>query len=61
MTTNGRVAMVTGGVGIGRATALALLNEGYAVVLAGGDARRWRGRRPRRGGGESGRSWSRPT
>jgi len=32
----GKVAMVTGaGSGIGRATALALLNEGYSVVLAG--------------------------
>ncbi len=36
MNTNGKVAMVTGaGSGIGRATALALLGEGYAVVLAG--------------------------
>jgi NAD(P)-dependent dehydrogenase (short-subunit alcohol dehydrogenase family) len=36
MTANGKVALVTGaGSGIGRATALALLNEGYAVVLAG--------------------------
>src|SRR5215467_7159397 len=32
----GKVAIVTGaGSGIGRATALALLREGYAVVLAG--------------------------
>jgi NAD(P)-dependent dehydrogenase (short-subunit alcohol dehydrogenase family) len=33
---NGRIAIVTGaGSGIGRATALALLREGYSVVLAG--------------------------
>jgi NAD(P)-dependent dehydrogenase (short-subunit alcohol dehydrogenase family) len=32
----GKIALVTGaGSGIGRATALALLNEGYSVVLAG--------------------------
>src|SRR5438552_16569279 len=36
MTTNGKIALVTGaGSGIGRAVALALLHEGYAVVLAG--------------------------
>jgi len=36
MSTNGKVAVVTGaGSGIGRAAALALLREGYAVVLAG--------------------------
>jgi NAD(P)-dependent dehydrogenase (short-subunit alcohol dehydrogenase family) len=36
MATNGKIAIVTGaGSGIGRATALALLREGYAVVLAG--------------------------
>jgi NAD(P)-dependent dehydrogenase (short-subunit alcohol dehydrogenase family) len=36
MTTHTKVALVTGaGSGIGRATARALLNEGYAVVLAG--------------------------
>jgi NAD(P)-dependent dehydrogenase (short-subunit alcohol dehydrogenase family) len=36
MTAQGKIALVTGaGSGIGRATALALLREGYAVVLAG--------------------------
>jgi NAD(P)-dependent dehydrogenase (short-subunit alcohol dehydrogenase family) len=36
MTANGKIAMVTGaGSGIGKATALALLREGYSVVLAG--------------------------
>ena len=36
MTADGKIAMVTGaGSGIGRATALALLGEGYSVVLAG--------------------------
>jgi NAD(P)-dependent dehydrogenase (short-subunit alcohol dehydrogenase family) len=36
MKTDGKVAIITGaGSGIGRATALALLREGYAVVLAG--------------------------
>ncbi|MBI1917813.1 MAG: SDR family oxidoreductase [Planctomycetes bacterium] len=36
METNGKIAIVTGaGSGVGRATALALLREGYAVVLAG--------------------------
>jgi NAD(P)-dependent dehydrogenase (short-subunit alcohol dehydrogenase family) len=36
MTGNGKIALVTGaGSGVGRATALALLREGYAVVLAG--------------------------
>ena len=36
MRPNGKIAMVTGaGSGIGRATALALLREGYSVVLAG--------------------------
>jgi NAD(P)-dependent dehydrogenase (short-subunit alcohol dehydrogenase family) len=36
MIASGKVAMVTGaGSGIGRATALALLREGYSVVLAG--------------------------
>jgi NAD(P)-dependent dehydrogenase (short-subunit alcohol dehydrogenase family) len=36
MTSHGKIAMVTGaGSGIGRATALALLREGYSVVLAG--------------------------
>jgi NAD(P)-dependent dehydrogenase (short-subunit alcohol dehydrogenase family) len=38
MNGNGKIALVTGaGSGIGRATALALLGEGYAVVLAGRD------------------------
>jgi len=36
MTAHGKIALVTGaGSGIGRATALALLHEGYSVVLAG--------------------------
>jgi NAD(P)-dependent dehydrogenase (short-subunit alcohol dehydrogenase family) len=36
MSAKGKIAMVTGaGTGIGRATALALLKEGYSVVLAG--------------------------
>ena len=36
MSGNGKVAMITGaGTGIGRASALALLREGYSVVLAG--------------------------
>ena len=36
MSANGKIALVTGvGSGIGRATALALLKEGYSVVLAG--------------------------
>jgi NAD(P)-dependent dehydrogenase (short-subunit alcohol dehydrogenase family) len=36
MNTNGKIAIVTGaGSGIGRATALALLGEGYSVALAG--------------------------
>ncbi|HTU17785.1 MAG TPA: SDR family oxidoreductase [Gemmataceae bacterium] len=36
MTADGKIALVTGaGSGIGRATALALLHEGYSVVLAG--------------------------
>jgi NAD(P)-dependent dehydrogenase (short-subunit alcohol dehydrogenase family) len=36
MRTNEKIALVTGaGSGVGRATALALLREGYAVVLAG--------------------------
>jgi NAD(P)-dependent dehydrogenase (short-subunit alcohol dehydrogenase family) len=36
MTVNGKIALVTGaGSGIGRATALALLHEGYSVVLTG--------------------------
>jgi len=35
-TPNGKIALVTGaGSGIGRATAVALLKEGYSVVLAG--------------------------
>jgi NAD(P)-dependent dehydrogenase (short-subunit alcohol dehydrogenase family) len=36
MTTGGKIALVTGaGSGIGKATAVALLHEGYSVVLAG--------------------------
>jgi NAD(P)-dependent dehydrogenase (short-subunit alcohol dehydrogenase family) len=36
MTSNGKIALVTGaGSGIGRASALALLRDGYSVVLAG--------------------------
>lgn len=36
MDSNGRVAVVTGaGSGIGRSSALALLRDGYSVVLAG--------------------------
>ena len=36
MSGNGKVAMITGaGTGIGRACALAMLHEGYSVVLAG--------------------------
>src|ERR1700730_4599109 len=36
MGANGKTAIVTGaGSGIGRSTALALLKEGYAVILAG--------------------------
>ena len=36
MNSSGKVAIVTGaGSGIGRATGLALLDEGYSVVLAG--------------------------
>jgi len=36
MANNGKVALVTGaGTGVGRATALAFLNDGYAVVLTG--------------------------
>jgi NAD(P)-dependent dehydrogenase (short-subunit alcohol dehydrogenase family) len=36
MTADGKIALVTGaGSGVGRAVALALLQEGYAVVLAG--------------------------
>jgi NAD(P)-dependent dehydrogenase (short-subunit alcohol dehydrogenase family) len=36
MTSNGKIAVVTGaGTGIGKSTALALLNAGYSVALAG--------------------------
>src|ERR1700726_3401739 len=36
MKSNAKIALVTGaGSGVGRATALALLHEGYSVVLAG--------------------------
>src|SRR3972149_1174110 len=36
MSTNGKVALVTGaGTGIGKAAALAMLNDGYRVGLAG--------------------------
>ena len=36
MAVNGKIALVTGaGSGIGRSAAIALLGEGYAVVLAG--------------------------
>jgi len=43
MSTSGKVAIVTGaGSGVGRATALALLREGYRVALAGRRAERLR-------------------
>ena len=36
MSSNGRVAVITGaGTGIGKASALALLSDGYSVALAG--------------------------
>ena len=62
MDSAGKVAIVTGaGSGIGRATALALLREGYAVVLAGRAPRPWRRPSPWRGRPAPGPSPSRPT
>ncbi len=59
--TNGKIALVTGaGSGIGRATALALLKEGYAVALAGRHAEALE-QTVARAGPDSGRALAVPT
>ena len=56
-----RVALITGaGSGIGKATALAFLRDGFRVVLAGRHARQARGRGARGGRGAVA-AWSRRT
>ena len=63
MSSNGRVAVITGaGTGIGKASALALLRDGYSVALAGRRVAPLEGYgdRGRRGRG-AGLSWSPPT
>ena len=63
MTSTQKVAIVTGaGSGIGKAAALALLKDGYAVVLAGRRKEHAGVPPPPRAGGTPGkRSWCRPT